>query len=56
MDSSKPTWKFPDLESLAEIDAISSLQELENLIEKIFRSNDQAFIRRAILAAAANPN
>lgn len=48
--------KFPELESLSEIDRISSIEALESLIESVIRSNDEHSIHMAILAAAANLN
>jgi predicted transposase YdaD len=48
--------KFPDLESLPEIDRISSIEGLETLIESVFTSIDGSAIRNAIVAAASRPN
>ncbi|HEY3838235.1 MAG TPA: hypothetical protein VGL72_16760 [Bryobacteraceae bacterium] len=44
--------KFPDLEQMAEVDRISSVEKLEALLEAVCRTNDMDFIRREILATA----
>jgi hypothetical protein len=46
---------FPELESLAEIDAISNIDALESIIESIFDASGADPVRAAILTAA-KPN
>jgi hypothetical protein len=48
--------KFPKLEQLPEIDRISSAEQLEALVENVFRSNDERSVHAAIMAAAAKLN
>ncbi len=45
--------KFPDLESLPEIDRISSIEKLEALVENVFVAIDSDAIHNAILSAAS---
>jgi hypothetical protein len=46
---------FPELESLAEIDAISNVDALESIIESVFDASGADPVRAAILTAA-QPN
>ena len=43
---------FPELESLAEIDAISNVDALESIIERVLDATDADAVRAAILTAA----
>ncbi len=46
--------KFPDLENLPEVDRISSIENLEALIENVFQATDPSTVHSAIIAATAN--
>ena len=47
--------RFPELESLAQIDAISNVDALETIIESVLDATDADPVRTAILTAA-QPN